>query len=82
MGVTRLPEYDARPVVRAQSEKRGRFRRDLVGAAITNRGRNRGRIEKSQGRDGKKMGNGQWAAPGTIIPFGGKNWAAPGLSAS
>ena len=24
----------------------------------------------------------KWAAPGTIIPFGHRNWAAPGLSAS
>ena len=56
----------------SQSAKRGRFQQDLVGAAITIQGRIGGRIEKSRDRDGED-GKLKWAAPGTIIPFGGKN---------
>ena len=74
--------------VMSKSAKRGRFQQDLVGAAITIRGRIGGRIEKSRDRDGKKMANGlplgqisiwgqELGCPGSQHPDLGQDFVCP-----
>ena len=61
-----------------QAEKQGRFRRDLVGAALKIGAEIGAGLRNLRAEMKKKMGDG---LPVGQLSLGNKNWAAPGLSA-